>query len=112
MADFWTSIKSTTGRALAKVFGTAHERTMKRLRPLVQQINDLESSFRRSSDAELRATTRKLKEKLDQGASLDDVLPDAFAAVREASLRTTGMRHYDVQLVGCIVLHQGMIAEM
>jgi preprotein translocase subunit SecA len=112
MADFWTSIKSTTGRALAKVFGTAHERTMKRLRPLVQQINDLESSFRRSSDAELRATTGKLKEKLDQGASLDDVLPDAFAAVREASLRTTGMRHYDVQLVGGIVLHQGMIAEM
>ncbi len=112
MADFLASLKKTTGRALKAVFGTAHERTMKRLRPLVSTINDLEPRFRCLSDAELEAKTPELKQKLENGASLDDILPEAFAAVREASLRTTGLRHYDVQLVGGISLHEGKVAEM
>ena len=112
MADFWTRFANSTNKAMAKVFGTAHERTMKKLRPLIGQINDLDPEFRRLSNDELRGKTGEFRQLLDNGAPLDDLLPEAFAAVREASVRTTGMRHYDVQLVGGIVLHQGMIAEM
>ncbi|HPW18490.1 MAG TPA: preprotein translocase subunit SecA [Candidatus Aminicenantes bacterium] len=95
-----------------KLFGTDNERTLKRIRPLVPAVNALEPRVRDLSDAQLRAKTAEFKEKLDQGASLEDLLPESFAVVREASRRTTGMRHFDVQLVGGAVLHQGKIAEM
>ena len=95
-----------------KLFGTDNDRTLKRIRPLVAAINELEPRIQPLSDDQLRAKTAEFKEKLSQGASLDDLLPEAFAVVREASRRTTRMRHFDVQLVGGAVLHQGKIAEM
>jgi preprotein translocase subunit SecA len=85
---------------------------MKKLRPLVRSIDDLESQIRCLTDDELRGKTAQFREKLDQGATLDDLVTEAFAVVREASMRSVGMRHYDVQLVGGLVLHQGKIAEM
>jgi preprotein translocase subunit SecA len=97
---------------IQKVFGTKHERQMKKLRPLVSRINDLEKTFESLEDAELRAKTAEFREKLDNGAGVDDLLAEAFAVVREASKRTLGMRHYDVQLIGGIALHRGTIAEM
>ncbi|MSP62357.1 MAG: preprotein translocase subunit SecA [Myxococcales bacterium] len=97
---------------IKKVFGTAHERELKRLRPLVVQVNDLEARMKAKSDAELRAMTADFKQRLDHGATLKDLLPEAFATVREASMRVVGMRHYDVQLIGGMVLHRGAIAEM
>ncbi len=100
------------GTILKKVFGTSHEREIKRLRPIVAQINDLESKMKAKSDAELKAMTPELKQRLDNGATLKDVLPEAFATVREASRRVLGMRHYDVQLIGGMVLNRGAIAEM
>ena len=99
-------------KVLNKVFGTRHDREVKRLRPLVQRINDLEPSVARLSDQELQAKTPEFKERLDRGESLDSLLPEAFAVVREAAKRTLGMRPFDVQLMGGIVLHQGKIAEM
>jgi preprotein translocase subunit SecA len=95
-----------------KLFGTDNDRTLKKIRPLVAAINELEPRTQPLSDDQLRAKTAEFKEKLSQGASLDDILPEAFAVVREASRRTTRMRHFDVQLVGGVVLHQGRIAEM
>ncbi|MCX6565445.1 MAG: preprotein translocase subunit SecA [Candidatus Aminicenantes bacterium] len=95
-----------------KLFGTKSERDLKKLTPFVGRINELESRIKELSNDALRAKTAEFKEKLNQGASLDDVLPEAFAVVREASCRTTGMRHFDVQLIGGVVLHQGKIAEM
>ncbi|GAB4267200.1 MAG: preprotein translocase subunit SecA [Deferrisomatales bacterium] len=100
------------GYVLKKVFGSKNERELKRIRPLVERINELEERFRGLSDAELQAVTPGFKERLERGESLDDLLPEAFAAVREASRRVLGMRHFDVQLVGGVVLHQGKIAEM
>ena len=97
---------------MTKVFGTANERTIKRLKPLVVKVNELEDKTRKYTDAQLQAKTGELRTKLDQGATLDDILPTAFAVVREAAWRRLGMRHYDVQLIGGIVLHQGKIAEM
>jgi len=97
---------------LTRVFGTANERTIKRLKPLVVKINELEDKIAKLDDAKLQAKTAEFREKLDQGASLEDFLPTAFAVVREASKRRLGMRHYDVQLMGGMVLHQGKIAEM
>ena len=97
---------------LTKVFGSKNEREMKRLLPLVEQINTLESEIQAMSDDQLKAQTPKLKERIDNGETLDDILPEAFATVREASVRTLNMRHFDVQLIGGIVLHQGKIAEM
>jgi preprotein translocase subunit SecA len=97
---------------IQKIFGSKNQRELNKLQPNVARINQLESKFKAMSDAELKATTGELKQKLDAGASLDDILCDAFAAVREASVRTTGMRHYDVQLIGGMVLHSGRIAEM
>ena len=90
----------------------SNERELKRLEPLVAEINELEADYKKLSDAELAAKTGEFKGRLKSGASLGDILPEAFAAVREASRRTTGLRHYDVQLMGGIVLHQGKIAEM
>ena len=99
--------------ALAKrLFGTANERFLKSLRPTVQAINDKEPELEALSDAALRARTDTLKEQLANGARLDDLLVDAFATVREAAKRTLGQRHFDVQLLGGVILHKGMIAEM
>ncbi|HRE89443.1 MAG TPA: preprotein translocase subunit SecA, partial [Myxococcota bacterium] len=97
---------------LTKVFGTANERTIKRIKPLVVKINELEEKVAKLDDAKLQAKTAEFREKLDQGSPLDELLPSAFAVVREASKRRLGMRHYDVQMIGGIVLHQGKIAEM
>jgi len=95
-----------------KLIGTDNDRTLKRIRPLVEAVNAFEPRVQGLSDDQLRAKTAEFKEKLSQGATLDDILPEAFAVVREASRRTTRMRHFDVQLVGGAVLHQGKIAEM
>jgi preprotein translocase subunit SecA len=95
-----------------KVFGTSNERAIRRIQPLVVAINGLEEKMKGLSDAELQAKTPEFKEKLDQGATLDDILVEAFAVCREASRRVLKMRHYDVQLIGGAVLHRGSIAEM
>ncbi len=97
---------------IKKIFGTPHERAVRKMRPMVARINKLEPEMEKLSDAKLKAKTAELKEKLDNGASLDDLLFEAFATVREASKRTLAMRHFDVQLMGGIVLHEGKIAEM
>ncbi len=97
---------------LRKVFGSKHERDIKRLRPLVAAINALEPSFQALPDAALRAKTDEFKQRLADGEALDDLLPETFAAAREAGRRSLAMRHFDVQLIGGIVLHQGKIAEM
>jgi len=99
-------------KVLAKIFGTKHERDMKQLQPLIAAINALEPQIQALSDDQLKAKTPELKNRIAQGASVDSVLPEAFAVCREASRRVLGMRHYDVQLIGGIVLHQGKIAEM
>ncbi|MGZ5423807.1 MAG: preprotein translocase subunit SecA [Candidatus Aminicenantales bacterium] len=95
-----------------KLFGSDNDRTLKRIAPLVPVINGLEPRIQALTDGELRAKTAEFKEKLAQGASPEDILPEAFAVVREASMRATKMRHFDVQLIGGAVLHQGKIAEM
>src|SRR6187401_2198125 len=97
---------------LAKVIGTQNERELKRLRPIVGRINDLESSVSPLTDADLRARTGVLRERVSHGEALDAVLPEAFAIVREAGKRVLNMRHFDVQLIGGMVLHSGKIAEM
>jgi preprotein translocase subunit SecA len=90
----------------------SNEKELKRLEPIVDEINSLEPDFQKLSDAELRAKTEEFKARVKNGETLDDILPEAFAAVREASRRTIGERHFDVQLMGGMVLHQGKIAEM
>ncbi|HGJ66236.1 TPA: preprotein translocase subunit SecA, partial [bacterium] len=97
---------------LTKVFGSKHDRDRKKLEPIVAQINELEPSIKRLSDEQLRAKTEEFKDRYAKGETLDDLLVEAFAVVREASIRVLGMRHFDVQLIGGIVLHQGKIAEM
>ncbi|MFO0675193.1 MAG: preprotein translocase subunit SecA [Polyangiaceae bacterium] len=98
--------------ALKKILGTSHEREVKKLRPAVDAINGMEAKIAALSDAELRAKTAEFKEKLDNGASLDDIMVEAFAVCREGGKRILKMRHYDVQMIGGMVLHKGMIAEM
>ncbi len=100
------------GYVLKKIFGSKNERDLKRLAPLVNEINLIEPRVRKLRDEDLRAKTAEFKQKLENGAELDDLLIEAFAVVREASVRTLGMRPFDVQLIGGIVLHQGKIAEM
>src|SRR5579883_363351 len=97
---------------LAKIFGTKNSREIKAMQPMVAAINDLEPAIQKLSDIDLAAKTIEFKEKLAQGASLDDLLIEAFAVVREAGRRALGMRHFDVQLIGGITLHRGKIAEM
>ncbi|MDQ6651256.1 MAG: preprotein translocase subunit SecA [Acidobacteriota bacterium] len=112
---------------LTKVFGSSNQRFLKSVQPLVEQINELEPPIKKLSDEQLRGRTAEFKEQLQRAVAdasdpedrkrrereaLDEILPEAFAIVREASVRTTGMRHFDVQLIGGIVLHQGKIAEM
>ncbi|ACL02537.1 preprotein translocase, SecA subunit [Desulfatibacillum aliphaticivorans] len=100
------------GETLAKIFGTKNSRVIKSFRPTVNHINELEPKYQAMSDDELRAQTEVFKKLLADGKTLEDILCDAFAAVREASVRTLEMRHFDVQLIGGMVLHQGNIAEM
>ena len=100
------------GTLLAKVIGTQNDRELKRLAPLVVAVNALEEATRALSDDALRAKTAEFRERVAQGATVDDLLVEAFAVVREAGRRTLNMRHFDVQLVGGAVLHQGKIAEM
>ncbi len=114
-------------KALTKVFGSSNQRYLKSIQPVIEQINELEPAVKKLSDAELRAKTAEFKEKVARAVAdardpadlkrrerevLDELLPEAFAVVREASMRSTGMRHFDVQLIGGLVLHQGKIAEM
>ena len=96
----------------SKVFGTYSEREVKRVMPIVEKINSLEEEISKLSDTELQAKTNEFKSRLEKGETLDDILPEAFAVVREASKRVLNMRHFDVQLIGGIILHQGRIAEM
>ncbi len=97
---------------LTKVFGSKNERELKRLEPQVEQIAALEPKMQALSEAQLQSQTGVYRERLERGEPLDALLPEAFATVREASVRTLKMRHFDVQLIGGIVLHQGKIAEM
>lgn len=97
---------------ISKIFGDANERYIKKLQPVIDRINNLEREFEKLSREDLRAKTQEFKDRLAKGETLDDILPEAFAAVREAAKRTLGQRHFDVQLIGGIVLHQGKIAEM
>jgi preprotein translocase subunit SecA len=99
-------------RILAKVFGTANDRKLRQLRPLVEQIIAHEPRVLQLTNEQLAAKTNEFREKLSQGATLDDILPEAFAVVRETGKRQLGQRHFDVQLMGGVVLHQGKIAEM
>jgi preprotein translocase subunit SecA len=95
-----------------KIFGTAHDRKMKVIRPILEAVCAFEPVMQRLTDADLRRQTAKFKEKLSNGATLDDILPEAFATVREASIRTLGIRPFDVQFIGGVTLHRGGIAEM
>ncbi len=99
-------------RALKIIFGSKHERDIKRMSPVVGQINSFEAGLKKLSDQELGQLTEKFKTRLAGGASLEEILPEAFAAVREAGWRTLGLRHFDVQMIGGIILHEGKIAEM
>ena len=99
-------------KSLTKLLGGSNEGALKKLRRIVDTINDLESDFERKSDADLATMRYKFRQRLDTGEDIDDILPEAFAVVREASKRVLGMRHFDVQLIGGMVLHQGKIAEM
>jgi len=100
------------GKVLTKIFGSKNDRTLKQIQPLVNRINDLESSVTSLDDAALAARTVEFRERIAKGESLDELLPEAFATMREAAKRVLGERHYDVQLVGGVILHQGKIAEM
>ena len=97
---------------LNKIFKSYSEKEVKRVKPIVNKINGLEEEMTKLTDNELRAKTEYFKGQLKEGKTLDDILPEAFAVVREASKRVLGMRHFDVQLIGGIILHQGRIAEM
>jgi len=97
---------------LTKVFGSKNERELKKIQPVVDQVHALEPSIQSLSDAELKAQTQRFKERAGNGEPLDDILPEAFATVREASVRSVQMRHFDCQIIGGLVLHQGKIAEM
>ncbi len=99
-------------KVIAKFIGTKNERELKKIQPIVARINELEPKTKALTDPDLQAQTAAFRQKLDQGASLDDLLPEAFAVCREAGRRKLNMRHFDVQLIGGIVLHRGMIAEM
>jgi preprotein translocase subunit SecA len=100
------------GLVLKKVFGSKNDRELKRMGKIVTQINAFESAIAPLTDAALRAKTDEFKQRLQQGATLDDLLPEAFAVVREAGKRAMGMRHFDVQMIGGMTLHEGRIAEM
>lgn len=98
--------------AIGKIFGTKNDRELKRIRKIVNEINKLEPEMEKLNDEQLKSKTVEFRERLEKGETLDDIMVEAFAVVREASKRTLGMRHYDVQLIGGIVLHEGQVAEM
>ena len=100
------------GKALTKVFGTKNDRTLKQIKPIVNRINELEDTVISLDDAQLAARTVEFRERLAKGEDIDKLLPEAFATMREAGKRVLGERHYDVQLIGGVILHQGKIAEM
>jgi len=100
------------GNVLKKIFGSKNDRELKRLRKMVVKINALEEGIQALSDDEIRAKSEDLKARVQGGESLISVLPEAFALVREAGVRAMGMRHFDVQMIGGITLHEGRIAEM
>ena len=95
-----------------KIFGTHSERELKRIQPIVDQVLTLEERYAAMSEGELKNQTNLLKERLAGGETVDDILPEAFATIREAAWRVLEMKHYPVQIIGGIVLHQGRIAEM
>lgn len=97
---------------LKRIFGSRNDRLVKQYYKIVNTINELESGVASLTDSDLRNKTHEFKQRLSEGESLDDLLPEAFAVVREASKRVLGMRHFDVQLIGGMVLHGGKIAEM
>ena len=99
-------------KLLEKIFGTYSSREIKRILPIVDKIEAIEEDLKKLSDDELRAKTDEFKNRLKSGETLDDILPEAFATVAEASSRVLGMRHFRVQLIGGIIIHQGRIAEM
>ena len=100
------------GSILTKVFGSKNERVLKDIQPLVNQINELESQIEHLDDSALAAKTAEFRQRAEKGESLEDLLPETFAVIREASKRVLGERHFDVQLLGGVVLHRGCIAEM
>ncbi len=100
------------GKLFKKMFGSRNERLIKQMRKSVVQIGNYESDLQSLSDEQLQAKTAEFKDRLEKGATLDELLPEVFATVREASVRVLGMRHFDVQLIGGMVLHQGKISEM
>ena len=100
------------GSLIKKIVGSKNERELRRINPLIEQINEWEAQVRPLSDDQLRSKTSEFKDRIEKGESLDQILPEAFAVTREAARRTLGERHYDVQLIGGIVLHEGKIAEM
>ena len=94
---------------LDKIFGSESSKALKEIQPIVSKINALESGISALSDDELKAKTADFRKRLDSGETLDEILPEAFAVVREASKRTLGQRHFDVQMIGGIVLHRGVL---
>ena len=99
-------------RILAKILGTANQRALRQLRPVVDEVNAFEPHISSLTDEQLALKTNEFREQLERGKSLDDILPEAYAVVRETSKRKLDQRHYDVQIMGGIVLHQGKISEM
>jgi preprotein translocase subunit SecA len=97
---------------LKKIFGDPNKRVIAKLQPIVEQINALEKDYEQLTDEQLKNKTQEFRDRLNKGQTLDEILPEAFAVVREAAKRVLGQRHYDVQLIGALVLHQGQIAEM
>jgi preprotein translocase subunit SecA len=94
------------------IFGSQNEREIKKMQPIIEAVNGYEPEISKLSDEQLKAKTAEFRERLGKGEALDDLLPEAFAVVREASKRTLGLRHFDVQLMGGYVLHSGKISEM
>ena len=99
-------------KVLQFIFGSKYERDLKRLTPIVVEINSFEPEIQKLSNEDLKKQTKKFKDLLANGKTLDDILPEAFATIREVSVRVMGLRHYDVQMMGGIALHWGNIAEM
>ena len=97
---------------ISKIFGTKSEREVKKILPVIEKIEALDEKFSAMSEKELRGMTHVLKARLENGETLDDILPEAFATVREASWRVLEMKHFKVQLIGGLIIHQGRIAEM
>ena len=98
--------------AFSKIFGSHSERELKRIYPIADKVESYKEAMGKLSDEELKDKSREFKMRLEDGATLDDILPEAFATVREAAKRVLGMEHYRVQIIGGIILHQGRIAEM